>query len=50
VHASSLPHQARDVLDSDDELIGMDQDEMAFARGDPGEESVDWFDVERCMW
>jgi len=40
---------ALDVCDSDDEPIGADPDEVAFARGDPGEDSVDWFDTER-LW
>jgi len=38
--------------DSDDECIGADPDEVAFARGpDPalGEDSVDWFDVDK-LW
>eukprot|EP00435_Cladocopium_sp_Y103_P021429 s3148_g5.t1 len=38
-----------DVLDSDDELIGADPDEIAFARGDQEEEAPDWFDCEK-LW
>lgn len=48
VLASQL-HHALDVADSDDELLGADPDEVALERGDPAEESVDWFDVER-VW
>lgn len=50
VTVSRLSVEARSVPDSDDELIGADPDEVAFARGHPGEDSVDWFDVERCVW
>ena len=39
----------RDVFDSDDELIGADPDEIAFARGDQEEEAPDWFDCEK-LW
>lgn len=49
VAASQLAKALR-VPDSDDELIGADPDEVAFARGNPAEESVDWFDVEQCVW
>lgn len=38
-----------DAFDSDDELIGADPDEIAFARGDQEEEAPDWFDCER-LW
>lgn len=38
-----------DVANSDDELIGADPDEVAFARGDVGEESADWFELEH-LW
>ena len=44
--ASQLLGQA---FDSDDELIGADRDEIAFARGDQEEEAPDWFDCER-LW
>jgi hypothetical protein len=38
------------VPDTDDEEIGADPDEVAFARGDVGaEESVDWFDIDK-LW
>lgn len=47
--ASQLSRSALAVPDSDDEVIGADPDEVAFARGDTGDESVDWFDVER-LW
>merc|ERR1712107_625020 len=47
VAASQLAAALR-VPDSDDEFIGADPDEVAFARGNPAEDSVDWFDVERC--
>lgn len=40
--------KALQVPDSDDELIGADPDEVAFARG-VQEESVDWFDVDK-LW
>lgn len=46
--ASQLEN-TRDVLDSDDELIGADPDEIAFARGDQEEEAPDWFDCEK-LW
>jgi len=49
VLASQLSRSALQVPDSDDELVGADPDEVAFARGDPGDDSVDWFDVER-LW
>ena len=48
--ASHLAGLARDVFDSDDELIGADPDEIAFARGDQEEEAPDWFDCERLWW
>lgn len=48
VLASHLEN-TRDVLDSDDELIGADPDEIAFARGDQEEEAPDWFDCEK-LW
>ncbi|CAJ1387637.1 unnamed protein product [Effrenium voratum] len=35
--------------DSEDELIGADPDEVAFARGDQEEEAPDWFDCEN-LW
>jgi len=35
--------------DSDDDMIGADRDEVAFARGDAGEDSADWFDMEN-LW
>lgn len=41
--------KALQVPDSDDELIGADPDEVAFARGAPEEDSVDWFDVDK-LW
>ena len=44
--ASQLLGQA---FDSDDELIGADRDEIAYARGDQEEEAPDWFDCER-LW
>lgn len=36
-------------MDSDDEMIGADPDEIAFARGDQEEEAPDWFDCEK-LW
>merc|ERR1740123_608775 len=41
--------KALQVPDSDDELIGADPDEVAFAHGAREEESVDWFDVDK-LW
>mmetsp|Transcript_49084 Transcript_49084/g.116839 ORF Transcript_49084/g.116839 Transcript_49084/m.116839 type:complete len:683 (+) Transcript_49084:56-2104(+) len=50
VMASQLMQDALDVLDSDNELIGADPDEVAFAPALPGdEENVDWLDVEK-LW
>jgi len=51
VLASSLASKVLDVGDyTDDEEVGADPDEVAFARGDIGaEDSVDWFDVEK-LW
>jgi len=46
--ASQLAN-ALQVPDSDDELIGADPDEVAFAGGAREEESVDWFDVDK-LW
>uniref|UniRef100_A0A7S4R0J2 Checkpoint protein n=1 Tax=Alexandrium monilatum TaxID=311494 RepID=A0A7S4R0J2_9DINO len=46
--ASQLAKALQVPDNSDDELIGADPDEVAFARG-VQEESVDWFDVER-LW
>lgn len=49
VLASQLATKALDVPDSDDELIGADPDELAFAQGDNGDDSVDWLDVGK-LW
>eukprot|EP00927_Polykrikos_kofoidii_P077347 TRINITY_DN74294_c0_g1_i1.p1 TRINITY_DN74294_c0_g1~~TRINITY_DN74294_c0_g1_i1.p1 ORF type:complete len:688 (-),score=141.62 TRINITY_DN74294_c0_g1_i1:35-2098(-) len=55
IFASQLAKSALDVPDSDDELIGADPDEVVFGGVEEppvprsGEDSVDWFDVER-LW
>lgn len=46
--ASQLAN-ALQVPDSDDELIGADPDEVAFAGGAREEETCDWFDVDK-LW
>lgn len=48
--ASNLGRKALNVEDSDDDFIGADPDEVAFARGDDNmEDSADWFDAEK-LW
>ena len=37
------------MFDSDQELVGADPDEVAFAQGEVGDDSVDWLEAEK-LW
>merc|ERR1712039_907566 len=47
--ASQLTRSPRRALDSDDEAIGADPDEVAFAQGFDGEDSANWDDLDK-LW